>query len=289
MPTLDELIDSSLNLQDRTKELYRDCVAAFVEFAGADPSAYSSAVVENWLSSLLKERKPQTVNVYRKAIRYVSRRWAKQHRDHVDFAADVDKVKARPAAPRVPLTYDEATKLLATCSTDELVDVRDRALIILALRSGLRRGGLRALEFSGIRPPKITTVNKGGGLITFEADAETLAALEEWRQRLAALGVTSGRVFRVVRGETIRGTMSAFQIWSVFDARAKQAQIRHVFPHLARHSTVTWLREEGKSSAEVSKLTGQTERTIEDIYTHVRTQGAIGDALPSLLKKRSRR
>jgi hypothetical protein len=48
---------------------------------------------------------------------------------------------------------------------------------------------------------------------------------------------------------------------------------------------VTWLREEGKSSAEVSKLTGQTERTIENIYTHVRTRGAIGDVLPSLFKK----
>jgi integrase len=129
-------------------------------------------------------------------------------------------------------------------------------------------------------------VNKGGGRITFEADAETLAALEEWRQRLAALGVTSGRVFRAVRGEKIRGAMSAFQIWRVFDARAKLAKIRHVFPHLARHSTVTWLREEGKSSAEVSKLTGQTERTIENVYTHVRTRGAVGDAMPSLFKKR---
>lgn len=283
---LDELIETSLNLQARTKELYRDCVAEFVVFAGTDPSTYSSAVVERWLFSLLKDRKPQTVNVYRKAIRYASRRWAKQHRDHVDFAADVDKAKAQPAAPRVPLTYEEAAKLLATCDGTELVDVRDRALIILALRSGLRRGGLRALEFSGIQPPKITTTNKGGARITFEADAETLASLAEWCARLAAIGVTSGHVFRAVRGKKIRGMMSAFQIWRVFDVRAKQAQIRHVFPHLARHSTVTWLREEGKSSAEVSKLTGQTERTIENIYTHVRTRGAVGDALPSLLKKR---
>jgi integrase/recombinase XerD len=285
-PTLDELIETSLRLQDRTKELYRDCVAEFVAFAGGDPSTYSSAVVERWLFSLLKDRKPQTVNVYRKAIRYASRRWKKQDSEHVDFAADVDKVKAQPAEPRVPLTYDEAAKLLATCDGDELVAVRDRALIILALRSGLRRGGLRALEFSGIKPPKITTTNKGGAPITFEADAETLGALEEWRKRLVALGVTSGPVFRAVRGKKIRGTMSAFQIWRVFDTRAKQAEIRHVFPHLARHSTVTWLREEGKSSAEVGKLTGQTERTIENIYTHVRTRGAIGNALPSLFGKK---
>lgn len=284
MSSLDELIETSLNLRARTKDLYRECVAEFVVFAGGDPAAYTSAVVERWLFELMKDRKPQTVNVYRKAIRYASKRYAR-HAGGKDFAADVEKVKAEASDPRVPLTYEEAQKLLATCDGDELVDVRDRALIILALRSGLRRGGLKALELAGVKPPKITTANKGGGMITFEADAETLAAIATWIERLRGLGVTSGNVFLNVRKNKIRSVMSVFQIWKVFDRRAKQAQIRHVFPHLARHSTVTWLREAGKSSAEVSKLTGQSERTIENIYTHVRTRGAIGEALPSLFKK----
>jgi len=282
---LDELIETSLNLQARTKDLYRECVAEFVAYAGNDPSTYTPALVERWLFELLKGRKPQTVNVYRKAIRYASKRFAKHVENGRDFAANVEKVKAQPPEPRVPLTYEEAQLLLATCAGDEFVDVRDRALIVLALRSGLRRGGLRALELAGVRPPKITTINKGGSRITFESDTETFAALGAWIGCLHALGVTAGHVFLNVRKGKIRGVMSAFQIWKVFDRRAKQANIRHVFPHLARHSTVTWLREEGKSSAEVSKLTGQTERTIENIYTHVRTHGAVGDALPSLFKK----
>ena len=280
---LEDLVEGSTALAVRTKELYGECVAEFVKFAGTDVSAYTAALVEDWLSKMLKDRKPQTVNVYRKAIRYASKRFAK--RGGSDFAADVEKIKQRLADPREPLSYDEAQRLLATCDGDALVDVRDRALVVLALRSGLRRGGLQALAMSGVRPPKITTLNKGGEDITFEADAETLAALDTWIARLRLLGVSSGRVFLNVRKDKIRGAMSAFQIWRVFDQRAKQAQIRHVFPHLARHSTVTWLREEGKSSAEVSKLTGQTERTIENIYTHVRTRGAVGDALPSLFNK----
>lgn len=287
MPSLDELIETSTSLAERTKDLYRECVAEFVAFAGTDSSAYTLAVVERWLFELGKERKPQTVNVYRKAIRFAARRFAK-HKLGPDFAVEAEKVKAQPPEPREPLTYDEAQRLLAACDGDELDDLRDRALIILALRSGLRRGGLRALEMERVRPPKITTTNKGGALITFEADVETLAALGAWIDRLRQLGVQGGRVFLNVRKGKVRGTMSAFQIWKVFDRRAKQAGIRHVFPHLARHSTVTWLREAGKSSAEVSKLTGQTERTIEDIYTHVRTRGAVGEALPSLFKKDTR-
>lgn len=282
--TLDGLIETSLNLADRTRDLYRECVAAFVAFAGTDPAVYTPALVERWLFKLREDRSPQTVNVYRKAIRYASKRFAK-HRLGLDFAAEVEKVKTQPSDPRVPLTYEEAQKLLATCDDGEIVEVRDRALIILALRSGLRRGGLVALKIDGIRPPKITTLNKGGAKITFEADVETLAALGAWTDRLRTLGITTGSVFLNVRKDKIRGVMSAFQIWKVFDRRAKQAGIRHVFPHLARHSTVTWLREAGASSMEVRQLTGQTERTIENIYTHSRKRGAVGEALPSLFKK----
>lgn len=287
MPTLVELIETSTSLADRTKALYSECVAAFVAFAGEDATTYTPALVEDWLAGLIKKKqlRPQTVNVYRKAIRYAARRFAK--RGGKDFAADVEKIKQPRSKPREPLSYEEAQRLLSTCEGDDLADVRDRALMILALRSGLRRGGLRALEIEGVRPPKITTLNKGGADITFEADVETFMALDAWLRCLRELGITRGRVFLNVRKNKVRGGMSAFQIWKVFDSRAKQAGIRHVFPHLARHSTVTWLREEGKSSAEVSKLTGQTERTIENIYTHVRTRGAVGEALPSLFKKKT--
>ena len=127
---------------------------------------------------------------------------------------------------------DEDAKLLDTCAGDELVDVHDRALIILALRSGLRRGGLRPLEIAAIRPPKITTIRP-----------------------------TPRHLLHSVNGSHACVQVASLLVpcWCVFDARAKQAKIRHVFPHLARHSTVTRLREEGKSSAEVGKLAGQTE------------------------------
>jgi integrase len=264
------------------------CVSEFVAFAGTDPRAYSPGLVEDWLTALQKGRAPQTANVYRKAIRYASKRWAKYQSPtdpRVDFALNADPAKAQPGAQRVPLTVEEAAQLIATCDQNELIDIRDRALIVMALRSGLRRGGLAALQFSGIQGSKITTINKGGRDITFEADAETLSTLNAWLGALRVAGITTGRVFRGVRGNAvISKPMTPFQIWYVFSGRAKRAGIRHVFPHLARHSTVTWLREAGLSAAQVSTLTGQSERTIENIYTHVRTKGAVSAALPPLIK-----
>lgn len=300
---LDEAIARNLDLGDRTRDLYRECVADFVAFAGDDPRGWTYGAVEDWLGRLLSHGRtlaardrgpcsPQTVRVYRKAVRCASLQYARRNKAHgaVDFAADAPKIKARPSAPREPLTYEEAAALLATCADDSAKDLRDRALLVLALRTGLRRGGLLALAIENIRPPKITTVNKGGDPITFEADAETFAVLDDWLEVLRLAGHTRGAVFRdleTLPDKTVRvgAPMTAHQIWRVFQGRAKRAGVRHVFPHLARHSTVTWLREEGKSAAEVSKLTGQTERTIENIYTHVRTRGAVSAALPSLVKK----
>jgi integrase len=298
---LDDAIARSLDLQPRTRDLYRECVADFLAFAGTDPRGWTYGAVEDWLNRLLTDGRtvasrdrgkcsPQTVRVYRKAVRFASRQYARRSgNEQFDFARSVGKVKAKPSAPRDPLTYEEADALLETCRNYTPINIRDRALLVLALRSGLRRGGLCALVIEGIRPPKITTTNKGGDPITFEADGETFSVLDEWLTLLRAAGVTSGPVFRAVGfaadGQTTVGEpLTPYQIWSVFRSRAKRAKIRHVFPHLARHSTVTWLREEGKSAAEVGKLTGQSERTIENIYTHVRTRGAVGDAMPSLLK-----
>jgi integrase len=300
---LDEALARNLDLGERTRELYRECLADFIAFAGANPQGWNYGAVEDWLGRLLshgrtaasRERgkcSPQTVRVYRKAIRCASKQYSRrQGKPDLDFARDVGKIKAKPGTAREPLTYEEAGKLLDTCVGASPVNIRDRALLVLALRSGLRRGGLFALMIENIRPPKITTRNKGGDPITFEADGETFSVLNEWLQLLAVAGATRGSVFRDVwaanDGTTQLGEpLTPYQIWSVFRSRAKRAKIRHVFPHLARHSTVTWLREEGKSAAEVSKLTGQTERTIENIYTHVRTRGAVGDAMPSLMKGR---
>lgn len=300
---LDEAIARNLDLSDRTRDLYRECVADFIAFAGANLTGWTYGTVEDWLGRLLSHGRtvaardrgkcsPQTVRVYRKAIRCASLQYARRNRTAgaIDFAQDVPKIKAKAGVTREPLTYEEAGKLLDTCSGAKPANIRDRALLVLALRSGLRRGGLHALMIEAIRPPKITTVNKGGELITFEADVETFGALNEWLQLLAVAGFKTGPVFRDVWAATDGTTqvgeqLTPYQLWSVFRSRAKRAKIRHVFPHLARHSTVTWLREEGKSAAEVSKLTGQTERTIENIYTHVRTRGAVGDALPSLMPK----
>lgn len=281
LTSLELCIVQANDLQERTRKLYLDCLERFISFAGTDPQGWRLDVTEAWLHELLKRLKPQTVRIFRKAIRAASAKYAKRHKQE-DFAAQLDKIKALPSKQKVVLDADELRALLQTCAGGTLEDQRDLALIVVAARTGLRRGGLCALDWENVQPPKITTAQKGGGEITFDADPETFSVLDAWR---GASGVTTGAVFRRLQHKRVGERMSSFQIWDVFRQRAKQAGVRHVHPHLVRHSTVTWLREAGVSTAEVSRLTGQTERTIADIYTHMRTQGPVSAALPPMAPK----
>lgn len=286
MTDLEDIVEGSPNLARRTKDLYLYCIRDFLHFAGAAPDGWRLRAVEKWLRGLLERGlKPQTVRVYRKALRFASTGYARLEEDPSrDFAHLASKIKVTRGAEREPVTYQEQLLLLTTCNDNSPKSLRDRALLVLAFRTGLRREGMHALDIEGIQPPKVTTINKGGDSLTFEPDAEVFAVLQPWLELLQDRGITTGAVFRDIRGDKILDRMSAFQIWYVFRRRGRTAGVeRSIFPHLARHSLVTSLREEGVTPLEIRGLTGQTEQTIQQHYTHVKSKGAVGSKLPSLL------
>jgi integrase len=285
---LEMAVETAMDLRPRTKELYLGCVKEYVAFAGSDPEGWTLGSVEDWFAHLMTNREggalqPQTVRIYRKAIRYASRRYAKREKKE-NFADLVDRVKAEPVEREPVLEPKELKKLLNACLNGTNRGSRDYTLIAVAARTGLRRGGLFALswEFVDFKKGTITTAQKGGGTITFEMDEETVTVLQNWKQ-ISRPG-KAGPVFVKVdeKDMPLSQRLTAWEIWNVFRTRSKQVLGRHVYPHLMRHSTVTWLRDAGVSSMDVRRLTGQTEATIENIYTHSRKQGAVGSSLGKL-------
>jgi integrase len=288
MTELEDVIEDSPNLARRTKDLYLYCVRDFLAFAGEQPDAWRLRAVEKWLVDLINTRglKPQTARVYRKALRFASAAYARLAEDPAkDFAHLSSKIKVTRGVEREVVSFAEQLAILATCDREGLKDIRDRAILVLAFRTGLRREGIRSLDLDGIRAPIITTVNKGGDALAFQADPEVFTALEAWMDVLRLHGVNQGAVFRNVLGDKISDRMTAFQIWYVFQSRARRAGIsRSIFPHLARHTLVTSLRKQGVTPLEISKLTGQTEQTIQQAYTHMKAERAVGAVLPPLLQ-----
>jgi integrase len=148
LSVLERAVANATDLHPRTKALYLECVRSFLLYA-PDPSNWTVGTVEDWLASLLATRKPQTVRVYRKGIRYASKRYAKREKKE-DFASQADAIKADAPVRKPILDMPELQKLLRTCEgrNRTAVDIRDYALIVVAARTGLRRGGMAALEFT---------------------------------------------------------------------------------------------------------------------------------------------
>lgn len=75
---LEQLVDESVKLRERTKDIYRDAVERFLAFAGREPRRWNGAAVIAWRQQLAANgsMKAQSVNLLLNGLRYATRRWA---------------------------------------------------------------------------------------------------------------------------------------------------------------------------------------------------------------------
>jgi site-specific recombinase XerD len=116
-------------------------------------------------------------------------------------ALQVPSKKASKSGAGVWLSREEAVQFLAALPADTLAEIRDRALVALALGSGLRRSELSALTVEHIRKHEgrwaiWNIVGKRNKSRNVPIAAWCKAAVDEW---LEAAGITSGPVFRRIR------------------------------------------------------------------------------------------
>jgi site-specific recombinase XerD len=130
------------------------------------------------------------------------------------------------AAPDELLTRDEARALIRSASNRAPTGIRNRALIAVMYRVGLRPGealGLRVtdvdLEGGVVRVP----ARKGGVGRMCGIDAQTCELIQRWRVRRERLGLDDdGLLFCTLAGEEL-----------------KAAYVRELLPRLARRAEIT--------------------------------------------------
>ena len=268
MGTLVAIIDRSQKLRPHSKELYRHAAQLFEAFAPGERT-WTPATVEAWRDSMVRGRKPQTVNRYLNGIRYASRRYeALGH--GVDFARSIERLREPDRVKRKPLTREEAQALLGTCSAGSLVDLRDRALIVVGLKTGARASWLCDLSLSGMEGRRATAEAKGGRGHTVVLDDECLGALGAW---LRAGVIGRGKVFRSIGrarmdGEQALGDgLSRQGVHAIVRNRGRAAKIRRpLHPHLFRHTYVTWSLDAGVPPHRVMAQSGHRSMAVLSGY-----------------------
>lgn len=289
---LEQLVDDSVKLRDRTKEIYRDAVHRFLAFAGRDPRVWRGPAVIAWRQHLVATGlKAQSVNLLLKGLRYATRRWAEtEGRPELDVGRVAELLRPDVKEKRHSLTIEQARALVAACDGNAPHDRRDRSAILLLLRIGIRRAGLCSATLENLRGRQLRFELKGGEPHEVDLDDETLNALRAWTSWLRSHGVQApGRIFRALtpslssNAVAIGATLSPQRLYEIVRERADRAGVGHCFPHRLRHSFVSIALDAGVEPWRLRKVVGhKRELQLDDYTTDLRAQiTPTSAALPS--------
>jgi integrase len=290
---LEAVITNSQRLAATTRRGYRTAVRSFVGFAGADPLNWTPATVDAWMACL--RVRPRCKNVYVAGLRYASRRWAALY-DGRDFAGAAETVLVpadKHSRSPTPLDEDQLGAMLATCAREQdPTDLRDRAIIAIALHAGFRRAAIAGIEFDDLdhHERAIVVLTKRAKRLRVRVGEQCWGRVEAWLLWLRRRHVpTTGRVFRSLRrclnaelGWCVGVALSPGAIYRIVRRRAKRAGIAmRVSPHSMRHSLVALLRDRGVPEEQIAKRLGHASTSTTSLYGGDIVRDVGDDGLPA--------
>jgi site-specific recombinase XerD len=186
--------------------------------------------------------------------------------------------KDRKFPPEV-LSTDEVAALIAECSPTAPTGVRNRALIWLLYRSGLRVSealDLRPADADLTRHSLRVLHGKGDKATTRGFHPTATDALARWLDTRKALGIRGGPLFCTLKG----GPVSDRYVRNLLHRLAAQAGIdKRVHPHGLRHTYAAELEDAGLTVSEISDLLGHSSVAVTARYLGHLTNGRAIAAL----------
>lgn len=173
--------------------------------------------------------------------------------------------------PRI-LERDEVKRLLDACNIATPTGARNRAMLELMYRAGLRVGEVCRLKTADIRWESehlLVLRSKGDTDRVVPLETGSLQILRLWLQMRPK--VRSPYLFLNIKGEQVAPVLPRY-VQQLMKLLARRAGIdpERVTPHVLRHCYATELLEEGFTIREVQQLLGHMWVTTTQIYTHVR-------------------
>ncbi|HEX5729695.1 site-specific tyrosine recombinase XerD [Microbacterium sp.] len=280
-------------LSEHTIAAYRRDLAGYVEWLRgrgiSDSNEVTAALVTDFAAERASgEPPPASSSLARlqSSVRGLHRFLA---REGIEAEDPTGRLRPPKAARRLPkaLTIDQIERLLdaagpeagappggATAAgggADELIGLRDRALLELLYATGARVSEVVQLDVDDLSHGDVVRVRgKGSKERIIPVGSYARSALEAYltraRPELSRRGRATPRLFLGARG----APLSRQSAWLVIQHAATRAQLTaHVSPHTLRHSFATHLLQGGADVRVVQELLGHASVATTQIYTHV--------------------
>lgn len=171
------------------------------------------------------------------------------------------------------ISVEDASKLV-----NSILDTRDRCILVLLFKTGMRVGELTSLDVADIDLDKgevtLKLKKKRSNRILF-LDNEAIAVLERWLlARKKRSGAEGQALFlskigtRLTKRTVEEVTLKHAERVGLHDPQADRLEDRFT-PHCCRHWFVTHLLRAGMSRDFVKELRGDTRGEAIDIYNHI--------------------
>lgn len=248
-------------LSENTMMSYMLNTRIFLEYCNRPIEQLNEHDIRNFLFYLMKEKKvkPQTVNTYSAAIRFLFAVTLNRTLNYLQ----IPRQKKRKTLPEV-LTREEVTSIIDSC-----LNIKHKAMLMVAYSSGLRVSEVAALKIHHIDSTNMRLfVEDGkGGKDRYTLLSETcLDVLREYWKKYRP---------EHPEGWLFLGTYNVSHITSdgiesAFNKAAKRADIiKNVSIHSLRHAFSTHLLEDGATLLQVKELLGHSSIQSTTVYLHL--------------------
>jgi site-specific recombinase XerD len=174
------------------------------------------------------------------------------------------------------LSAEEVTRLIEAIETQDVIGLRDRAIIELLFSSGLRVSELVNLDRDHVNLNRGEFTVRGKG----QKDRPVFISPEatEWLAAYLKTRTDSSKPLFIRYSGTKTGDSEAFRltprsVQRLVSQYAKLAGItKHVSPHTLRHSFATDLLMNGADLRAVQSMLGHSNIATTQVYTHVTDQ-----------------
>lgn len=264
---------------------YRDTMRLLLAFTQEQTRKPPSALdvedldatrITAFLDHLEHERNnnPRTLNARLAAIHSLFRFAALRHPEH---AATIARVLAIPAKrfDRAIVTYlipEEVDALLAATDRNRWIGRRDRALMTLAIQTGLRVSELTALRCQDLHltmGPHVQVTGKGRKQRATPLTAKTVVVLRAWLPDRG--GGQSDPLFPSSRGTPLSRDAVALLLAKHADIASRRCATlknKKVSPHVLRHTAAMNLLHAGVDSTVIALWLGHESVEATQIYIH---------------------
>jgi integrase/recombinase XerD len=273
---LDEFVDRlwlEEGLARNTLESYRNDLSQFTDWLekrGSELIAVTRTDLEGYLAYKNPYSKPRSIGRLIASLRRFYRYLLRENLVSEDPTLQLDSPKLPRSLPK-SLTEEEVEALLNQPDQDQMLGLRDRAMLEMLYATGLRVSELVNIKVAEVSLSEgvVRATGKGSKTRLVPLGEESLdwitRYLKEARPQILN-GQVSDSMFVTQRG----GAMTRQAFWYLIKRHAKLAGIqKHLSPHVLRHAFATHLLNHGADLRVVQMLLGHADISTTQIYTHV--------------------